>query len=219
MTKYFQILEKLKEHKVKLLLVSKTHPADRIKVYYDLGQKCFGESKVQELSAKYEELPKDIKWHMIGHLQKNKVKYIVPFVSMIHSVDSLKLLEEINKRAKQNGRIVDVLLQMKIAEEDSKFGLGYDECRELLQSPEFADMENVRVRGLMGMSTFTSDEEVVRNEFQFIKKMFDEVKDEFFKNVDYFTELSIGMSGDYEIAIEEGATMVRIGSVIMGERT
>ncbi len=218
MSQYFKILDKLKKHKTKLVLVSKTHPADRVKVYYDLGQRCFGESKVQELSAKYEELPKDIEWHMIGHLQSNKVKYIAPFVSMVHSVDSMKLLEEIDRRAKQNDRTIDILLQMKIAEEDSKFGLSYDECKDLLQDPKLDDMKNIRIRGLMGMSTFTIDEEVVRKEFRFIKKIFDEIKADFFKNIDYFTELSIGMSGDYEIAIEEGATMVRIGSLIMGER-
>ncbi|MCG8474816.1 MAG: YggS family pyridoxal phosphate-dependent enzyme [Cytophagales bacterium] len=203
---------------VRLVAVSKTKPVEMLQEAYDAGQRLFGENKVQELAAKHEQLPKDIEWHMIGHLQRNKVKYIAPFVSLIHAVDSLSLLKEINKRAAQNGRIIPVLLQMHIADEESKFGLTAQELRELLQSDVFRSFDNIQVKGLMGMATNTSDKEKVRREFAGLKSLFEELKKEFSAtNID-LKELSMGMSGDYEIAVEEGATLIRVGSAIFGAR-
>lgn len=203
---------------VQLVAVSKTKPNEDLIEAYNAGQRVFGENKVQELTIKYEELPTDIQWHMIGHLQRNKVKYIAPFVSMIHAVDSLRLLKEINKQAKKNNRIIDCLLQFHIAEESTKFGLDLAEAKELLSSDEFNEMENISICGVMGMATFTDNEEQVQREFSALKKIFNELKETFFKSKDSFKEISMGMSGDYKIAIEEGSTMVRIGSTIFGAR-
>ncbi len=204
---------------VELVAVSKTHPASFIEEAYGHGQRHFGENKVQEMAAKAEELPKDICWHLIGHLQTNKVKYIAEFVHLIHSVDSLKLLKEINKRAAKAERVIDCLLQVHIAEEDTKFGLDMDEVRELLISDELSAMQHVRIRGLMGMATFTEDQDQVKREFSGLKSKFDELKQE----VDAFEgwqpdTLSMGMSGDWKLAVEQGSNMVRVGSAIFGQR-
>jgi pyridoxal phosphate enzyme (YggS family) len=203
---------------VQLVAVSKTKPNEDIIEAYNEGQRVFGENKVQELTTKYEELPKDIQWHMIGHLQRNKVKYIAPFVSMIHAVDSLRLLKEINKQAKKNERVINCLLQFHIAEESTKFGLDLSEAKELLSSDEFKAMDSITICGVMGMATFTDDEDQVRREFRELKKSFNVLKESFFKGNDPFKEISMGMSGDYKSAIEEGSTMVRIGSTIFGAR-
>lgn len=213
-----KVIEQLKPKNVTLVAVSKTKPNEAILEMYNEGQRVFGENKVQELTAKYEALPKDIQWHAIGHLQTNKVKYIAPFVTMIHSIDSLKLLKEVNKRAKQNDRTIDCLLQMHIAEEDSKFGLDKQEVKTLLESNVYQNFENIRIVGVMGMATFTNDVQQVRQEFQNLKSIFDDLKLSYFNNSDSFKEISMGMSGDYELAIEEGSTMVRIGSLLFGKR-
>lgn len=205
------------EH-VTLVAVSKTKPAEMIQEAYDLGQRVFGENRVQELADKYEQLPKDIVWHLIGHLQTNKVKYIAPFVSMIHAVDSLKLLKEIDKQAQKNNRVINCLLQFHIAEEDSKFGMQFEEVRELLESNEFVEMQHVSIVGLMGMATFTDNTEQIREEFRNLENYFQIIKSHFFKFNDAFEHISMGMSGDYPIAIEEGSTMVRVGSAIFGSR-
>lgn len=213
-----KIKNELPQH-VKLIAVSKTHPVSVIMEAYNAGHKIFGENRVQELISKYDEMPKDIEWHLIGHLQTNKVKYIAPFVSLIHSVDSLKLLSVIDKEAQKCNRVIDCLLQVYIASEETKFGLSADELYELLQNSEFEQLQNVRVCGLMGMATFTDNMEQVRMEFRFLKKLFNEVKQTYFQNQPWFKELSMGMSNDYRIAIEEGSTMVRIGSNIFGHRS
>ena len=195
---------------VTLVAVSKTKPNTAILEAYQAGQRIFGENKVQELAQKAEELPKDIAWHMIGHLQTNKVKFIAPFVSLIHGVDSLKLLKEINKRAEQNNRIIDCLLQVHIATESSKFGFGINEVKSALnQTKEF---QNIKIVGLMGMATFTDDTQQVAQEFKNLKTVFDSIKN------DHITTLSMGMSGDYNLAIEQGSTMIRVGSAIFGHR-
>ena len=197
---------------VKLVAVSKTKPIDQIKLAYDFGQKDFGENKVQDMVAKSEELPSDIQWHMIGHLQTNKVKFIAPFVSLIHGVDSLKLIKEIDKRAAQNNRIIDCLLQIHIAEEETKFGLSDIEATQVLANAKH--LKNVRIKGLMGMATNTRDESIVRNEFAGLKELF--LK---FQSVtEHLQIISMGMSTDYEIAVEQGSTMVRVGSAIFGRR-
>lgn len=201
-----------------MVAVSKTKPASDIKALYDAGQRIFGENKVQELADKAAQLPTDIEWHMIGHLQRNKVKYIAPFVSLIHGVDSLKLLKEINKQAEKAGRTIPCLLQMHIAEEDTKFGLDKAELQALLTCPEYQNMHHVKVCGLMGMATFTDDTMQVTREFEGLKKLFDEVKQQHFANSSSFNTLSMGMSGDYELAIAAGSNMVRIGSLLFGER-
>lgn len=203
---------------VKLIAVSKTQTEDAIREAYDAGQRIFGENHVQEMVEKEEKLPKDIEWHLIGHLQTNKVKYIAPFVKLIHGVDSLKLLQEINKQALKNKRIIDCLLQVYIADEDTKFGLGYDEVIEILRSEEFQEMKNVRIIGLMGIATNTKNEKQITIEFHELKVFFDGIKASFFRKEDSFKEISTGMSADYKIAIEEGSTMVRIGSSIFGKR-
>ncbi len=202
----------------KLIAVSKTKPVDLLQAAYNAGVRIFGENKVQEMTEKHEALPKDIEWHMIGHLQRNKVKYIAPFVSLIHSVDSLKLLKEINKRAKQNERVIDCLFQIHIAEEDTKFGLNEEELFAIIESDEFQKMENVRMKGLMGMATFTSDFAQIRKEFTALKNLFNKTGSKFVADNLDFTELSMGMSNDYKIAIKEGSTMIRVGSLIFGER-
>ena len=208
-----QIKASIPEH-VTLVAVSKTKPNEAILEAYQTGQRIFGENKVQELTEKHESLPKDIEWHMIGHLQSNKVKYIAPFVSLIHGVDSFKLLKEINKRATQNERIINCLLQIHIAEEDTKFGFDEKEVIELIKSEAFQDLKNIKVVGLMGMATFTDDENQIRKEFKSLKKLFDKLQ----ISNHQFQILSMGMSGDYQIAIEEGSTMIRVGSSIFGER-
>ncbi len=203
---------------VTVVAVSKTKPVKFILEAYESGHKVFGENKVQELTAKYNELPNDIEWHMIGHLQRNKVKYIAPFVSLIHSVDSSMLLKEINKEAAKNKRIIDCLLQVHIAREESKFGLNEKEILALLNSAEYKDLKNIRIKGVMGMATFTSDPDELRDEFRTLKKIFEQLKSDYFIEKPFFSELSMGMSNDYKIAIEEGSTMVRIGSLIFGAR-
>lgn len=199
---------------VTLVAVSKTKPEKDLQEAYDAGQRAFGENKIQEMTQKWENLPKDIQWHMIGHVQTNKVKYMAEYVSLVHGVDSLKLLKEINKQAKKHNRVIDCLLQMHIAEEDTKFGLDEVELQDLLSSETFGKLENVKVVGLMGMATFTDDKNQIRREFKQLKGQFDLLK----KKLPKIHTLSMGMSGDYEIAIEEGSNMVRIGSSIFGER-
>lgn len=203
---------------VRLVAVSKYHPVEDLLGAYDAGQRIFGESHAQEVKAKEAVLPKDIEWHFIGHLQTNKVKYIAPFVSLIHAVDSLKLLQEIDKQAAKNGRTIDCLLQIHIAQEETKFGLNEDEARMILASDEYKSLGNIRIAGLMCMASNTDDEEQIRNEFRQVKQMFDRIKDEFFHDAPHFRELSMGMSDDYHIAIEEGSTLVRVGSKIFGMR-
>lgn len=211
------ILDSLNE-KAKLVAVSKTKPEADIQEAYDAGQRIFGENKAQELQRKAENLPTDIEWHMIGHLQRNKVKYIAPHVSLIHSVDSLRLLKEINKRAKQNDRIIKVLLQVHIAREEAKFGFDENEIEALLIDPEFLELQNIKVIGLMGMATNTNNTSIVENEFKGLKTLFTQLKDKFFSDDKDFCEISMGMSNDYLLAIENGSTMVRIGSSIFGTR-
>ena len=203
---------------VTLVAVSKTKPAFDIQIAYDAGQRIFGENKVQELTAKEEALPKDIQWHFIGHLQSNKVKYIASFVSVIHAVDSLKLLKEINKQAIKNNRTIDCLLQFHIADEESKFGLDFEKAQELLGSREFVELQNVNIIGVMGMATFTKNEEQVRDEFQNLESYFNVLKSHYFKFNEDFRTISMGMSGDYRLAIEEGSNMIRLGSTIFGAR-
>ncbi|MAO16980.1 YggS family pyridoxal phosphate-dependent enzyme [Muricauda ruestringensis] len=208
-----QIKSELPE-RVTLVAVSKTKPNEDILEAYEAGQRVFGENKVQEMVQKWEDLPKDIDWHMIGHVQRNKVKYMAEFVSLIHGVDSPRLLKEINKQAKKYNRVIPCLLQIHIAEEDTKFGLDKAELEELIESDAFKAMENIKIVGLMGMATFTDDENQVRKEFAQLKSMFGNLK----TKLDDITILSMGMSGDYQIAIEEGSNMVRIGSSIFGAR-
>lgn len=203
---------------VKLVCVSKFHPAESISEAYNVGERIFGESKVQELTAKQELLPKDILWHFIGHLQTNKIKYIVPFVDLIHGVDSFKLLVEINKQAAKIDRKVNCLLQVHIAKEDTKFGFDEDELIAMLDEGVWGSLSHVSVCGLMGMATFTDNTEQVREEFRFLKNLFDKIKNRYFTDNPHFTDLSMGMSDDYKIAIEEGSTMVRIGTTIFGGR-
>lgn len=210
-------LEKIKTqlpNGVTLVAVSKTKPNDAILEAYEAGQRVFGENKVQEMVQKWEALPKDIEWHMIGHLQRNKVKYMAEFVSLIHGVDSLKLLKEIDKQAEKHDRVIPCLLQMHIAEEDTKFGLDEDELKALLDSSEFQQLKHVKIMGLMGMATFTDNDNQIRKEFAHLKSLFENLK----LQLPEITTLSMGMSGDYTIAIEEGSTMVRIGSSIFGVR-
>ncbi|MEE4286563.1 MAG: YggS family pyridoxal phosphate-dependent enzyme [Mariniphaga sp.] len=203
---------------IKLVAVSKKKSPETIMEAYNAGHKIFGENKAQELIQKQEELPKDIEWHFIGHLQTNKAKYIVPFVSMIHGIDSFKILKTVNKEAKKNNRIVPCLLQFHIAQESTKFGLSEEEAYEILDSDEYKTLKNVSIVGVMGMATFTDNEMQVRNEFRFLKKIFDKLKKEYFSRKKEFKEISTGMSDDYAIAVEEGSTIVRIGSKIFGSR-
>lgn len=203
---------------VTLIAVSKTKPNELIEEAYAAGQRIFGENRVQEMAEKQSALPKDIEWHLIGHLQTNKVKYIASFVAMIHAVDSLKLLQEIDKQAKKHDRVIPCLLQFHIAEEEAKFGLSFEEAQQLLESVEFAEMRNVSIVGLMGMATFTDNKEQIREEFRILENQFQILKSHYFKFNDQFAQLSMGMSGDYLLAIEEGSTMVRVGSSIFGSR-
>jgi hypothetical protein len=201
-----------------LVAVSKTKPEEDIKQAYDAGHLDFGENKAQELTAKYEVLPKDIRWHMIGHMQSNKVKYIAPFVHLIHSVDSAKLLKEVNKQGRKANRKIACLLQLHIAEEESKFGLSEEELFEILNGEALGNYEHVQINGLMGMATFTEDMGQVRKEFKTLKRIFDRVKNEIDRPNVEMEILSMGMSGDFEVALEEGSNMIRVGSKIFGER-
>ena len=203
---------------VTLIAVSKTKPVSDLQEAYDAGQRIFGENKALEMRDKYQELPKDIKWHFIGHLQTNKIKYIAPFVTLIHAIDSLSLLEAVNKEAIKNNRIINCLLQFHIAQEETKFGLDIEEAKALLESDVFKDLKNINICGVMGMATFTDDTAQVRNEFKTLKNIFDFLKEKYFVDNDEFKEISMGMSDDYPIAVEEGATMVRVGSKIFGAR-
>lgn len=203
---------------VVLVAVSKTKPVSHIQEAYDLGERVFGENKVQELVEKQAALPHDIQWHLIGHLQTNKVKFIAPFVAMIHSIDSMKLLKEVNKQALKNNRVIDCLLQFHIAEEESKFGLTLESAKEILESKEFAEMRNISIVGVMGMATFSNNDNLIREEFRTLENYFHVIQSHFFKFNPNFKHISMGMSGDYKIAIEEGSTMVRVGSLIFGER-
>ncbi|WP_059026026.1 YggS family pyridoxal phosphate-dependent enzyme [Gabonibacter massiliensis] len=212
-----QVLNNLPS-RVKLIAVSKTKPVEAIEEAYKVGQRVFGENRVQELVEKYEALPKDIEWHLIGHLQTNKVKYVAPFVAMIHGVESLRLLDTINKEGEKNGRVIPCLLQFHIAEEETKFGLDEAEAKELLESENYGRMKNIHIMGVMGMATFTEDRKQIRKEFHHLKTIFDDLKQNYFSHDPAFKELSMGMSGDYPIAVEEGSTMVRVGSSIFGYR-
>lgn len=204
---------------VKLVAVSKTKPPENILEAYQYGQKIFGENKVQEMAGKYELLPKDIEWHFIGHLQTNKIKYIIPFVHLIHGVDSFKLLKSIDSEARKAGRLISCLLQFHIAEEETKFGLSMEEALAIINSKEYPSLKNVAIKGVMGMATFTENEQQIRKEFATLKSYFELLKKDYFAQDPAFKEISMGMSGDYLIAIEEGSTMVRIGSNIFGERS
>jgi pyridoxal phosphate enzyme (YggS family) len=215
--KIYSIKNKLPEG-VRLVAVSKTKPNEDILEAYRAGHKIFGENKVQDLVQKYEQLPKDIEWHFIGHPQTNKVKYIAPFIGLIHGVDSLKLLKVIDREAKKNSREIECLLQFHIAKEETKFGLTLNEAKEIIESNEFKSFKNVIVTGVMGMATYTDDDEQIRNEFKMLNSIFNTLKKEYFSEVKRFTEISMGMSDDYHIAVEEGSTLIRVGSKIFGER-
>ncbi|WP_020537632.1 YggS family pyridoxal phosphate-dependent enzyme [Lewinella cohaerens] len=212
------IQEELAPYQAKLVAVSKTYPKEMLQAAYECGQRDFGENRVQEIVEKAEALPKDIVWHFIGHLQTNKVKYIAPFVNLIHAVDSFKLLKEIDKRAAANDRIINVLLQFKIAEEDSKYGYDAADIFSMLDELPWQKLQHVRIVGVMGMATFTEDKEQVDQEFSQLKIYFDRLKATYFENEPSFKEISMGMSGDYPLALEHGSTMVRIGSKIFGHR-
>lgn len=203
---------------VRLVAVSKTKPNEDILEAYHAGHRIFGENKIQDLTRKYEELPKDIEWHFIGHPQTNKVKYIAPFISLIHGVDSLKLLKVIDKEGRKNNRVIRCLLQFHIAREETKFGLSEQEATEILESDGFAELKNVEIVGVMGMATYTDDEDQIRNEFRVLKNIFNSLKNRYFSDSESFSEISMGMSDDYPIAIEEGSTMIRVGSKIFGAR-
>ena len=213
-----KLQSRIENYPAKLIAVSKTKPVSLLKEAYQAGIRDFGENRVQEMVEKYEALPKDIHWHLIGHLQRNKVKYIVPFVHLIHAVDSLNLLQEINKRAEQNNRVIGCLLQIHIAEEETKFGFSYTEVEELFSSEEIKALKSIQILGLMGMATNTANQEQVNQEFKQLKDFFDRIKVEVnLMNVN-FQELSMGMSGDYELALKNGSTMIRVGSAIFGAR-
>lgn len=203
---------------VNLLAISKYQPIEAIQEAYDAGQRMFGENHIQEMAAKAAVLPKDIQWHFTGHVQTNKIKYMAPFVSLVHAVDSFRLLREIDKHAAKHNRSIDCLLQIHIAQEDTKYGLTIDECRQLLANEPWRELEHVRITGLMAMGSNTDDMEQVRREFRQMKNLFDELKKKYFANAPSFNQLSEGMTDDYPIAIEEGSTIVRIGSMIFGER-
>lgn len=213
-TENLEAIKRNLPQEVTLVAVSKTKPHEMITAAYDSGQRIFGENKVQEMTEKWEALPKDISWHMIGHVQRNKVKYMAPYVALIHGVDSFKLLKEINKQAIKNDRVIDCLLQIHIAEESSKFGFDEREVVDMVAATEFKQLENIRIKGLMGMATFTEDTAQIRKEFQGLKRLYDTLKDQ----LPQMDVLSMGMSGDYPIAIAEGSNMVRIGSSIFGAR-
>ncbi|MES2702545.1 MAG: YggS family pyridoxal phosphate-dependent enzyme [Bacteroidota bacterium] len=214
------VMARAQEKNALLVAVSKTKLSADIELLYNAGQRDFGESYVQELADKYPQLPVDIRWHFIGHLQGNKVKYIAPFVHLIHAVDSFKLLEEINKQALKNDRVIDVLLQMHIADEDTKYGMDEKEIMVFLEyyTAQLAKLQNVRICGLMGMATYTEDEEQVRSEFFRLRNFFIHLRDTSFFNKPWFSICSMGMSSDYDIALHEGSTMVRVGSILFGSR-
>lgn len=203
---------------VRLVAVSKFHPIEALQDAYDGGQRIFGESKVQEMTQKYEALPKNIEWHFIGHLQTNKIKYMASYVALIHGVDSYKLLAEINKQAAKAGRIIPCLLQIHIAQEETKFGFSTEECRAMLEEGQWRQLDHVQIAGVMGMATNTEDETQIRREFSTLSAFFQEIKEAYFKEVSSFKEISMGMSDDYPLAIEEGSTLIRIGSRIFGAR-
>ncbi|WP_430816038.1 YggS family pyridoxal phosphate-dependent enzyme [Carboxylicivirga sp. RSCT41] len=213
-----QAVKELIDNRALLVAVSKTKPNEDLMEAYNAGQRVFGENKVQELTTKYETLPKDIEWHMIGHLQSNKVKYIAPFVSLIHGVDSEKLLKTINKEGKKNNRKIPCLLQVHIAEEETKFGFTEEELLSMLSQELLSSLEYIELKGVMGMATYTNDTDQIKKEFATLKQVFDKLKSSVFASTDSFTEISMGMSGDYQLAIEEGSTMVRVGSSIFGAR-
>ena len=202
----------------RLVAVSKYHPVEALQEAYDGGQRIFGESKAQEMTLKHEALPKDIEWHFIGHLQTNKIKYIAPYVTLIHGVDSYKLLAEIDKQARKAGRTIPCLLQIHIAQEETKFGFSMDECRDMLAQGEWKKLSNIQIAGVMGMATNTNDETQIENEFASLSNFFHETKEKWFKDTPYYKEISMGMSDDYPIAIRHGSTLIRIGSRIFGAR-
>ncbi len=212
-----RILSVLPSH-IKLVAVTKTHPVEVIREAYYAGHKIYGENKAQEMKLKQALLPADVEWHFIGHLQTNKVKYIAPFVELIHSVDSLKLLSEINKEGQKHNRLINCLLQFHIATEETKFGLDFDEACQLLESSDYKSYKNIQLIGVMGMATYTDNTQLIRQEFRQLRSYFDQIKTAYFPTDDRFREISMGMSNDYHIAIEEGSTLVRIGSAIFGER-
>lgn len=214
---YHNIKDSLPEG-VRLVAVSKTKPEEDIMTLYSEGQRIFGENKAQELKGKYEHLPKDIEWHLIGHLQTNKIKYIAPFVSMIHSIDSYELLKEVNKHAIKHERVLNCLLQFHIAQEETKFGFVLDECEAMLNDSGFADLQNIKICGVMGMASLTDKQEQIHREFRTLHEYFNLLKTKYFNNNPDFRELSMGMSEDYPIAIEEGSTLIRVGSAIFGAR-
>ncbi len=214
---YLNLISALGGH-VQLVAVSKTKPAEEIIELYNFGHRDFGENYVQELADKYEFLPKDIHWHFIGHLQSNKVKYIAPFVELIHGVDSLKLLEEINKQGEKNDRIINCLLQIHIAVEETKFGLDENDLDDIIGNQKLKDLKNIKINGFMGMASFSEDKEKIRNEFRYLKTLFNSYRQLLTDNC-HLTTLSMGMSADYKIAIEEGSNLIRIGSLIFGERS
>jgi pyridoxal phosphate enzyme (YggS family) len=203
---------------VTLVAVSKTKPSEAIQLVYEAGQRVFGENRVQELFEKHEVLPKDIKWHLIGHLQRNKVKYIAPFIDMIHSIDSERLLDEVNIQARKHNRKIKVLLQIFIATEETKFGFDWNEIQELFTRRKPSSFESIEFCGVMGMASFSDNEDQIRSEFKNLKQIFDQLKQTYFSNNTSFLEISMGMSGDYQMAIEEGSTMVRVGSSLFGMR-
>jgi PLP dependent protein len=212
------LLAELQNSKAKLIAVSKTQPIEKIVEAYEAGQRIFGENKAQEMTGKFQALPKDIEWHMIGHLQTNKVKYIAPYVALIHSVDSIKLLEEIDKQGKKAGRVIPCLLQVHIAREETKFGFDSDEIISLLSDSAFLQLRNIEIKGLMGMATFTESHELIRKEFRSLKTLFNDLNNRKLPSNMKMEELSMGMTSDYKIAIQEGSTLVRIGTAIFGER-
>lgn len=212
-----EVLDQLPEG-VRLVAVSKFHPNEAIEEAYKVGQRIFGESREQELSTKYETLPKDIEWHFIGHLQTNKVKYIAPYIAMIHAVDSYKLLAEIDKQAAKNNRVIPCLLEIHIAQEESKYGFTFDTCRQMLEEGGWKQLKHVCIAGVMGMGTNTDDEKEVEKEFRSLADFFRSLKQDYFSQTDSFKEISMGMSHDYQIAIKCGTTLVRVGSKIFGER-
>ena len=215
--KYQEILREIPEN-VQLIAVSKLHPASEVAAAYALGQRDFGENWAQEMREKHEILPQDIRWHFIGHLQTNKIKYIIPYVHLIHSIDSFKLLQEVDRQAAKHGRVVGCLLQFHVATEETKFGFSMDECEQMLQSLKFSSLKNVDIKGVMGMASFTDDTAQVRREFQTLHGFFTKLKEEYFSEKADFKEISMGMTSDYPIAIEEGSTMIRVGSALFGAR-
>jgi len=217
-TENLQLIKEKIPALVTLVAVSKTKTDEAIMEAYEAGHRDFGENKVQDLAAKQERLPADIRWHMIGHLQSNKVKYLAPFAHLLHGVDSLKLLGVIDREAEKNNRVIDCLLQVRIALEETKFGLTEEDLMLLVRSDAFREMNHVRIRGLMGMATYTENSNQIREEFRHLKRIFDRLKDSQYKNQDSFDQLSCGMSGDYALAIEEGSNLVRVGSLIFGAR-